>query len=121
MLTPITMGPHWVNHLTGEGHDPLARPRVDLGQRPAAGHDDHCGRGTGRGYRPRHRDGEAVTGTCTAAFLCLEAMVREAEAPPRERTIEEDRMAMEDMVLQLEGPEALARYQYRWTFWGLLL
>ena len=57
-----------------------------------------------------------MTGTCTAAFLRLVTMVREAEAPPRERTIEEeDRMAMEDMVLQLEGPEALAKYRHHWV------
>lgn len=58
---------------------------------------------------------------CSAAYERLVSMVREAELPPRERTVEEeDRLALENMVLELEGPEALARYQSRWTIWGLL-
>jgi hypothetical protein len=62
-----------------------------------------------------------VIDACSAAYERLVSMVREAELPPRERTVEEeDRLALENMVLELEGPEALARYQSRWTIWGLL-
>lgn len=54
---------------------------------------------------------------CTAAYLRLEAMVRSpVPIPVRPRTIEEeDRIALEVMILEHEGPDSLARYQRRWA------
>lgn len=49
----------------------------------------------------------------TAAFLRLEEMVRPAapiSLPPRTEA-EEDRIALECMILENEGPEALERNQ----------
>jgi len=61
-----------------------------------------------------------MSDACTDAYERLVSMVREAEVPPRERTIEEeDRLALENIVLEQEGPEALARYQRRWAIWRL--
>jgi len=60
-----------------------------------------------------------MTDACTAAYERLVSTVREAEIPPSERTIEEeDRMALESLVLELDGPEALARYRCQWAIWG---
>ena len=55
---------------------------------------------------------------CTAAFVRLESLVHQAEAPTsvRPRTIEEeDHIAPEVMILETEGPDPLARYQRRWA------
>lgn len=50
-----------------------------------------------------------------AAFCRLQLMVREAEVVPLSRTEEdEDRMALEDLILSHEGPEALDRYREKW-------
>lgn len=50
-------------------------------------------------------------------FKKLTGMVEDgvkAQEPPAPRTIEqEDQMALEDMILHLDGPDALARYQRR--------
>lgn len=55
-----------------------------------------------------------MTSDACAAFQRLVSMVAEAERPPRERTVEdEDRIALETMILEIEGPDALARYQRR--------
>lgn len=63
-----------------------------------------------------------MTEACTAAFLRLETVVHDAGIQSRERTEEdEDGIAMEDMILELEGPEALAMYQHRWALSGLPL
>lgn len=50
-----------------------------------------------------------------AAFCRLQLMVQQAEVAPRPRTeAEEDRMALEDLILSHEGPEALERYREKW-------
>lgn len=56
---------------------------------------------------------------CTAAFVRLESLVHQAEVPRRPRTIEEeDRMAMEDLILEHDGPDALEHYQWLWACIG---
>lgn len=54
----------------------------------------------------------------SAAYLRLCEMVRSPN-PPRPRTVEEeDRIALEDLVLHTMGPDALQRYQWRWQCLG---
>jgi hypothetical protein len=58
---------------------------------------------------------ETMNGS-TAAFLRLESMVHQAEAsvPIRTRTeAEEDRIALECLILENDGPDALEIYQLR--------
>ena len=53
---------------------------------------------------------------CTAAFCRLQDVISKAEAPRRPRTIEEeDQIALEDLILHIEGPEALECYQVQWA------
>lgn len=45
-------------------------------------------------------------------------MVRETAPIPMRTEENEDCLAFELLILEFEGPDALARYQYRWSIRG---
>ena len=51
----------------------------------------------------------------SSAYSLLLAMVHKSWTPPYVRTEEdEDRMALEDLIISHEGSEALERYREKW-------